>query len=248
MVGFLVGALGFALGVVAGLSTLVLLLVATQGGGSLGLAFGVLLGGLPAVAIGGVVGVFLSLRILRHIRNSPVSSRGRRRQIAFAVTAACCIMALPGLASMSCSNSLDPPSDANMIANFDAHEKALSRVVEMAAKDKKLIRVDDDWTDPHEPADIGIAPERIDEYRSLMAGANVPRGFQADPDSKEVAFMYWGIGCVATDELEKGYAYLAKPPANVSSRLDGINLEGTSRQVVYRSIRGHWYLYLEYLP
>ena len=118
----------------------------------------------------------------------------------------------------------------------------------MATRDKGLTRVDIDWTDPREPAVVGVFQDRVEEYRRLLAEVNVPRGFQARPELGETDFLYWGIGSAVTDDFTKGYAYLQKPPAHTSSRLDGIELEGEGRQIVYRHIKGKWYLFLELIP
>jgi hypothetical protein len=135
-----------------------------------------------------------------------------------------------------------------MLANFRAHEQVFNTVIEMAAKNEKLTRVDFDWTDPSDPAGIGIDPEKVEEFRRLLAEVNVPRGFQADPESKEVDFIYWGTGSAMTDDFTKGYAYLSAPPVRTAPSLDRIQLDGLGRQVVYRPIQGHWYLYLELIP
>src|SRR6266567_6667782 len=71
------------------------------------------------------------------------------------------------------------PSDAALIENFHVRRAVLERLVAMIREDRGLKRVDDTWTDPADPATIGVSPERIALYRKLFREAGVPRGFYA---------------------------------------------------------------------
>ena len=112
LVGFCVGCLGFALGVVVGLSTLFLIVAATWNGEAMGAAFAVLLGELPAAAIGAAGGVWTALRFLRAIRDSSISRKQRRQRVSIAIATSGCVLMLPWIASAVFQRSKVPPSDA----------------------------------------------------------------------------------------------------------------------------------------
>src|SRR5256885_8308584 len=76
-----------------------------------------------------------------------------------------------------CNVLLQPPSDRELLGNFERHETTLNQVVQMVKADKQLMRVDTDWTNPKDPQAIGVSSDRIEEYRVLLREAHVPRGF-----------------------------------------------------------------------
>ena len=59
--------------------------------------------------------------------------------------------------------SADTPhkSDQELIANFKTNEAEFNQLLQMVMADKRLHRVDDNWTDPSDPKTIGIPDERI---------------------------------------------------------------------------------------
>src|SRR5947209_1854331 len=93
-----------------------------------------------------------------------------------------------------CEVLLRPPSDRELLGNFERHETILNQVIQMLKADKKLIRVDTDWTSPKDPQIIGISSDRIEEYRRLLREAHVPRGFLRRGGADGIEFTYWIIG------------------------------------------------------
>lgn len=69
------------------------------------------------------------------------------------------------------------PSDAVLIENLRQKRALFEALVTMIREDRALKRVDVDWTDPADPATIGVSAERIARYRQLCREAGVPRGF-----------------------------------------------------------------------
>ena len=69
------------------------------------------------------------------------------------------------------------PSDAVPIESLHRKRAIFDTLVTMIREDRGLKRVDVDWTDPADPATVGVSAERIARYRQLCREAGVPRGF-----------------------------------------------------------------------
>ncbi len=217
-----------------------------MGGNTLAFGMDVILGGIPAIAIGASCGLICSGHLFGLISNSR-SPQIRKKWIAIS-NAICLGSVLLGFGACNSFETSDrPPRDEELLAVFASHWASFSGLVEMAVKDKKLTRVDADWTSPESPGSIGVSPERIQLYRSLALEAKVPRGFTRR-ESGEIQLMYWGVGSAVSDDIDKGFAYLESPPAKALTSLDGHKFSGKGPEVVYRHIRGPWYLYLQFIP
>ena len=118
----------------------------------------------------------------------------------------------------------------------------------MVQADKGLTRVDDDWTQPDDPQRVGVGPARIAEYRRLLRRVGTPRGFQTTGATDDIDFYYWLTGSAITSDREKGYSYLATPPAHLLKSLDQCQPDDRNPVEFYRHIQGNWYLFYEYLP
>src|SRR5438105_1863469 len=103
-----------------------------------------------------------------------------------------------------CDVLLKPPSDRELLGNFERHETALNQVVQMVKANKQLMRVDTDWTDPKDPQTIGVSSDRIEQYRRLLREAHVPRGFLRRGDADGIEFTYWVIGSAISSDTIKG--------------------------------------------
>jgi hypothetical protein len=141
-------------------------------------------------------------------------------------------------------------ADAQMIANFQKHQNDFERLRQMVLEDKGLIRVDDDWTEPHDPQTIGIKPERIAQYRSLFKQVGIPRGFSSAADRKDIEFIDTTKGMLDHGSF-KGYVYLKSRPKKLLDNLDTLESQkmpdGVGKKWIqgYRLIEGNWFLYYD---
>ena len=141
-----------------------------------------------------------------------------------------------------------PPSDQELIANFQHHRPAFNQLLLMAQADRGLSSVSDGWTNPENLATAGVSQGRVDHYHKLLKVAGL-QSCSADESHQDVTLTAWGIGnALSSDEL-KGYAFLVKPPQTVLDTLDASQPDDRRFGVqVYRHIQGNWYLFYEYIP
>lgn len=140
-----------------------------------------------------------------------------------------------------------PPSDRDLIANFQHHRAAFSELITMARADKGLTSVGDGWTNPNDLLAGGVLQSHVDQYRRLFKVAGLQSCSMGD--HQDVDLGVWGIGSALDSDTLKGYAYLAKPPANVLNILDDCQPDDRrSGFEAYRHIEGNWYLYYNYIP
>jgi hypothetical protein len=144
--------------------------------------------------------------------------------------------------------AVKPPSDSVMIRHFDRQQAAFETLVKMAQADKALVRVDEDWTMPPDTQSIGVSPRRLAAYRELLREAGTPLGFKALQGSGGYDFYFWLRGSAISDDVEKGFAYRPSPPTHTVQTLDRVRGDPGQSMVVYRHIRGDWYLFYEYIP
>lgn len=135
--------------------------------------------------------------------------------------------------------------DQVMLDDFARHEKGFEELAAMLREDRKLIRVDKDWTDPADPATIGVSAERIAEYRRRFQALGIPRGFRAHHDPEAFTFIASAMG-LGISGSGKGYAYLDSPPELIVSDLDSYRSPDGRSFLAYRPIKGKWYLFLDY--
>lgn len=148
------------------------------------------------------------------------------------------------LALSGCSNDTHP-TDAVMLKNFAKHEAEFEELLAMLRADRKLERVDDNWTRPTDPSTIGVAPERIAEYRQRFAALGIPRGFDAFHDPERFTFIATAFG-LSVGGSSKGYAYLDPTPDLIVEDLDHYHSDDGRSFTAYRRIHGNWYLFFEY--
>jgi hypothetical protein len=104
------------------------------------------------------------------------------------------------------------PSDDELMGGFVEHRDELETLRKMMQKDKDLKRVDFDWTQPDDPASVGVSPERIEVYRELCRRIGLERGVEAFGDSaKRVTFLASTRG-LSISGSSKGYVWLSSPP------------------------------------
>lgn len=138
-------------------------------------------------------------------------------------------------------------SDKEMIQNFHDKQKQFEKLVSMVQTDVRLRRVDDNWTDPSDPATIGISQSRIAQYRKIFAECGIPRGFEGFHKNEEIKFIVTSFG-LATGGSSKGYAFRNSPPAQkeLVESIDSYMPKDGRSYWIYRPILPNWYLYYEY--
>ncbi len=167
---------------------------------------------------------------------------GRRTLLGFLVAA---LILVPTLLLTRGSRSESHPSDDVLLQEFAEHEAEFEKLVAMLRADKKLERVDEDWTRPGDPTSIGVMPARIREYRDLFSKLSIPRGFHAFHDPENFTFFASTQGLSVTGSA-KGYAYLQKVPDLMVADLGAYWSADGKSFTAYRWIKGNWYLYFDH--
>lgn len=134
--------------------------------------------------------------------------------------------------------------DQEMLDNFARHEKGFEELAAMLRHDKMLVRVDDDWTEPADPATVGVDAERIAEYRRRFRELGIPRGFRAKHDPEQFTFIASAVG-LGISGSGKGYAYLEDSPNLIVKNLDEYKSPDGRSFLACRQIKGNWYLFLD---
>lgn len=137
------------------------------------------------------------------------------------------------------------PSDDVLIANFQSHKSQFDQLLQMFIADKGLGRVAKDFTRPANPAEIGVTPERLAEYRKLFTTLGLRSGIEGY-DPKDTVTFYASTQGLAVSGSSKGFAYLKEPPKILVDKLDGYRSADGRSFTVYRHLEGNWYLYLDY--
>jgi hypothetical protein len=154
------------------------------------------------------------------------------------------------------------PTDEEMIATFREHRAEFEQLRAMMQQDEGLARVDDDWTQPEDPASIGVPPERIAEYRSLAKKLALERGVAGFGDkAQRIDFIASARG-LSISGSSKSFVWLGTPPQPTEDTAIVENLDNHVRQKqaersayfdkhkrrmsgnirALREIEPHWYL------
>lgn len=143
-------------------------------------------------------------------------------------------------------------SDDRLLTLFKQQRAGFEELRQMIAVDKGLVRVAEDFTDPSDPATIGISAERVKEYRKLLAKVDCPRGLLAAPARPGIYFLNSTRGLSIGGGSAKGFCYIEDPqklngkPVFVSDT-GGYRAEHSNDHFsAFRRIEGNWYLWLEY--
>lgn len=143
----------------------------------------------------------------------------------------------------------EPPTDAAMIAHLATRRAGFEELVAMIEADGGLTRVDDNWTDPRDPATVGVPPDRIADYRRRCVGLGVPRGFMAVGAPRDRIYFYaYGRG-LSIRATVKGYVWSRSGrfgDGQVVGDLDGIYARRERRTWAYRHVEGPWWLHLRH--
>ena len=243
----LCGFIGAILGAVLGSTTALFLVALGTDGDSFAMALSFTIVMPIGLIVGGSLGIVVALRLLRFVRGNQRDKAVRWKNV---LAVAGSILAVPILVAAMLWGGWrlgQPPSDQQLLNNFARHKATFNELSQMVLMDKNLTRVDYDWTDPSDPQRIGVPPERIAKYRSLLESVGLHRGFSSD-GVHSVEFISYGQGSAASSDEFKGYMYFATPPKQVLKTLDYCHPDEKKGVEAYRLIEGHWYLYYEYLP
>jgi hypothetical protein len=136
-------------------------------------------------------------------------------------------------------------SDEGLIATFQKHRETFEKLHQMITADSNLHRVDYDWTDPGDPASVGVSPERIEEYRHLLQDVGCRRGFCAYPGRPGIYFISAAHGLVVGGGSQGFYYSERTPNPLVTNTAAYYPTQQPDSYTVFRHIDGHWYVYFE---
>lgn len=131
--------------------------------------------------------------------------------------------------------------DATLIASFHEHRSTFEQLRQMILADSRLHRVDEDRTEPKDPAAAGVSPERIAEYRRLLREIGCPGGIIAYGNRHGDIYFISGHRNILLAASTKVYCYLKNAPASTVTDTSALRV-GDDEQA-YRHIEGHWYIY-----
>lgn len=143
-------------------------------------------------------------------------------------------------------------SDAALESHFLAHRADFERLVAMADEDVHLTRIAPDFTwldnDAAWPrTNVGISPERWNQYRQLFTDTDLANGIGKNIDPPRIFFPIVSAGLVPTS-WTKGLVYspmrLNPVVQSLDRRIPGRFWHG-GHVLVYRPIEAHWYIYYE---
>lgn len=128
-------------------------------------------------------------------------------------------------------------SDAILLENFRQHEREFQQLAAMYEEDQRPFAICPPGK--HRPT---LTSERLAGYDTLMAATGVRHGITREPHG-EVFFRFWAqpMSGWFDQSLEKGYAWLDRPPERVVASLD--NERRLGQGLTYRRVAGPWYLY-----
>lgn len=138
------------------------------------------------------------------------------------------------------------PTDAAMLAQFQAERGSLEELVRMIAEDPKLIRLAPDFTRPEDLGSTGVPAERIAAYRRLCAKAGIAHGLSHYGNAIEFIVHTQGL---AISGSAKGFVYAANADTGatvVEGDLDAAAASAKDKDVLLmRRIGDNWWLELD---
>lgn len=141
-------------------------------------------------------------------------------------------------------------SDASLKHLFLTHRVEYEKLVAMVQEDVHVVRVapdftwlDDDSAWPRK--NVGISPERWNQYRELLRQVDAREGFMRHTNPLNISFPIVSAGLVPTG-WTKGIVYSPEPLSPLVDSLDKRvpdRLWKGSTVLVYKSIEDGWYIY-----
>lgn len=240
--------IGSVIGAALGLSAYIALIAFLSDGNMVAEGFLFVLGAPIGLLAGAIAGAIFASRAAKRLGDPSKSDTVRRRKRRVTLALVLGIPAAFAFMGWVTKEAHEPPSDAAMLREFGRHEATYNTLIEMATTDKALDRVDQNWTIPADPQSIGVSPERLAKYRSLLRAAGTPRGFQRLPGRDGFNFFFFLQGSAISDDKTKGFSYQTAPPERIVQTLDDIRADSRDGFTSYRHIGGNWYLFYEFTP
>ena len=143
----------------------------------------------------------------------------------------------------SCSGAF-LPSDKTLEERFRSNQAEFEKIIGMLNEDNDVVRITSKYVFLSENSTRQLPKERLDEYRRLMKELKLEGGIQRH-DSERVLLIASASG-IALPNAGKCYAYSLKEPQPIVESLDEL-IKGSSgdHSLVYKKLRGNWYLCYE---
>jgi hypothetical protein len=146
--------------------------------------------------------------------------------------------------------------DAALIDHFTARKEQFEALREMLMHDRGVEFLGRDRSEPADLKSLGIGEKRLAQYRRLLVELKIKylHGSSDRTSGLHFAITSRGLGISGSS---KGYAWLPSAPTLMAEDLDQYvarSIEQRARSksermaassfTVYRSLEGHWYLFL----
>lgn len=163
------------------------------------------------------------------------------------------------LALGGCSGDTNLP-ESRIVESFARDKAMYERLASMLRADAGLTAVDETWTEPRDPASVGVGEKRIAEYRALFKSLGLGGGVRAygSPihnigyihESAGLAVSGYSFGVEWRSETPENGPYAAfRVVQNISDTIrnrrtkDGHGNATRESLYLYRHLEGQWYLY-----
>ena len=250
---FRYGFCGAVLGFFFGGVTVVLAVSLILAGDDFSQGFAIMTFGPIGLAFGAILGAVAALRVWDYVHGNHALKTSPKQKAwlvrGFAVGGPILVFGMLWLAF----NLGGPPSDEQMMTNFQQHRPTFNQLIQMVQADKEGIHIDTAAMLPMNTQAPSIPLDRINTYRRLMKTVGLARWLTADAKATDVEMAYYANGSAISSDVDKGYVYLTQPPTPLMRTLDqyGTDGDGSGRDtevLAYRHIQGDWYLYYRYEP
>ncbi len=247
------GFCGTVLGFLFGGATVVIAVSLILAGNDFSQGFAIMTFGPIGLAFGAILGAMAALRVWDYVHGGR-ALRTSSKQKAWLVSGFSTGIPILVFGMLWLAFSLGgPPSDEQMLTNFQQHRSTFNQLIQMVQADKGGMHIDTAAMLPMNTQAPGISSRRLDTYRRLMKSIGLSRWLDATPQATDVEMAYYVTGSAMVGGVTKGYAFLTKPPKPLLTDLNQCNSDGNNQCTsdskngaeVYRHIQANWYLYYQ---
>jgi hypothetical protein len=145
-----------------------------------------------------------------------------------------------------------PPKEAQVVRDFEAHRATFERLRDMLIEDKDLVRVADWGVETTKAVGTSKPPagnfpvDRYNEYLSLLKQIGATGAFRGRGNPPETVGMLVYASGFAGGTRHMNVCWLAREPENQVSSLDDFYKTPKPRNPVYRHIEDKWYLWADW--